>query len=155
MYLHHRQEMKKLLCVRPLKTAAIQKFYDDDPEGRPNFVTLYLQLCMIENSPVRAFCLAGKLGQISMGRWTFRLTGIVCRKFCFPPRSVIALRLIWLWCVMYATRGTGPNVSETTNSHQCYIHILTSFSDHLSDYEKMHTVFLSNNCGKHTEKCWH
>jgi len=68
MYLHHRQEMKNLLCVRQLKTAAVQKFYDDDREERPNFVTLYLQLCMIENSPVRAFCLAGKLGLISMGR---------------------------------------------------------------------------------------
>jgi len=69
MYLHHRQEMKnKLLYVRPLKTAAVKKFYDDDTEDRPNFVTLYLQLCMNEKSPVRAFCLAGKLDLISMGR---------------------------------------------------------------------------------------
>lgn len=66
---------------------------------------------------------------------------MVCRKFCVPRQSVNALCLLWLWCVMNATSKTESIVTETPNPHQCSIHILTSFSEHLSDYEKIHTCF--------------
>lgn len=63
----------------------------------------------------------------------------------------VSLHYVYFGCdvLMNASRSPGPLVTETTNTHECSIYILTLFSEHLYDYEKTHTIFFSKNCGKH------